>query len=692
MMNHSFFSTLPSTSTLLRATFRRGEFSARSQVSRLCLSVSCVVLTSLLFAVAARGDVFQLAASDSSPSIAFEWEEGILTYSVFDAETENPVVTAPISITINGTRYPEPFSVVHETRSSHDSVITPTVALKSSSIPDFYQQLTLDFGGGVTLVARAYPDGVAFRWVSHLGEGDQITNDEEFAFEFQPGTKAYLPESTKTGFLSHHEHLYPLTKVEDVTPDYLAPPPFLAELGEGRYLHFSDVDLRHFPGLWLCGTPTDRPQISTTASRYPKSLKEVDFRTDGVDESFEYLARTPGDHTYPWRAFLLTDAPGLLTSNFYYQLAAPCVVDETSWIKPGKVAWDWWNAWGLTGVSFEAGVNNETYKHYIDFAAENDLGYIILDEGWSEPGRENLLKVVDAIDVPQLVRYGQDKGVGIILWSSAIALEHDLSKVLDTFEEWGVAGIKMDFAQRDDQLMVEFYERVAREAAKRQLLVNFHGGLKPTGFHRTWPNVITYESVMGLEQSKWSLNANPETSVLLPFVRMPIGPMDYTPGAMRNFNQRDFRPIGKNPGSQGTRCHQLAMFVAFESPLQMLADSPSQYRKEPECLEFLEQVPVTWDETVPLTAEVGRHVSLARRHGDIWFIGGLTDWERSKFTTQLDFLPEGKSYQMTLWQDGINAHRNATDFATSTQVVTRDSWLQVETAPGGGFAAILKEL
>ncbi len=651
------------------------------------------LLAAVFLTTHAHADTYRLdAPGKSGPAIEFAWENGTLTYSAYDAASpQSAAVTAPVSLTIDGTRHPQPGAAVRQSRTTNDSVITPAVPLKSATIRDHYNQLTLDFGASVSLVARAYPDGVAFRWISSLGEGEHITNDEQLSFQFQPGTKAYLPESSKSGFLSHHEHLYPFTPVAEITPDYLAPAPFLTDLGNGRFLHFSDVDLSHYPGVWLAGTPTDTPPLSTTFPRYPKSLKRVDFRTEGVAEAYDYLARTPGNHAYPWRAFLLTDSAGLLTSNFFYQLAAPCELDDTTWIRPGKVSWDWWNAWGLTGVPFTAGINNATYKHYIDFAAENGLDYIILDEGWSKPGRNNLLKVVKDINVPELVEYGKDKGVGLILWTTSMALDHQLITALDTFETWGVKGLKIDFVQRDDQLMVDFYHRVARETAKRHMLVNFHGGFKPTGFHRTWPNVITFESVMGLEQSKWGQNANPEMATLLPFVRMPIGPMDYTPGAMRNFNKRDFHPIGKNPGSQGTRCQQLAMYVVFESPLQMLADSPSQYRKEPECLEFLRQVPVTWDETVALTAEVGQHVTLARRHGDTWFLGGLTNWQARKISTRLEFLPPGKQYQLTLWQDGANAHRNATDFTVKTQTVTRDSWLEVETAPGGGFAATLRE-
>ena len=355
-----------------------------------------------------------------------------------------------------------------------------------------------------------------------------------------------------------------------------------------------------------------------------------------------------------------------------------------SWIKPGKVAWDWYNNLNLRGVPFRAGVNNDTYRYFIDFAAKHDIPYIVLDEGWYKLG--DLLTQAPGIDVPALVRYGSAKNVGIILWASWSTLDAQLVPALDLFAKWGAKGIKVDFMQRDDQKVVNYYSYVAREAAARKLVVDYHGAHKPAGLHRTWPNVLTFEGVKGLENNKWETLVTPAHNVTLPFTRMLAGPMDYTPGAMLNAQPQNFRPIFDRPMSQGTRVHQLAMYVAYESPLQMLADSPSEYEREAESMEFLRAVPVVWHETRALGGEVGRHLLLARRHGAEWFVGAMTDSSRRTMPLNLSFLGAGR-YTMDAWVDGINADRNGMDYRKESRVVSGSETIQLQLAPGGGFAA-----
>jgi alpha-glucosidase len=369
-----------------------------------------------------------------------------------------------------------------------------------------------------------------------------------------------------------------------------------------------------------------------------------------------------------------------------YKLASPGRIEDVSWIKPGKVAWDWWNDNNIYGVDFKSGINTETYKYYIDFASKYGLEYIILDEGWYY--LENVLKIKEQIDVKELIRYGKEKNVGIILWVTWKALDDKLIEALDAFSQWGAVGIKVDFMQRDDQWMVEYYYRVAREAAKRHLLVDFHGAYKPTGWLRTYPNVLSSEGVKGLENCKWSADIDPEHDVTLPFIRMVAGPMDYTPGAMINANKKNFNFVFSEPMSQGTRCHQLGMYVVFESPLQMLADNPSNYYREPECMKFLSAVPSVWDETRILSAKVSDYVLTARRNGDVWYLGGMTDWDPRILRAKLDFLDAGE-YTIEIWKDGVNSERHASDYKYETLPVDKTSEIEVKMAPGGGWAAII---
>ena len=407
-------------------------------------------------------------------------------------------------------------------------------------------------------------------------------------------------------------------------------------------------------------------------------------RTERVTERAPFIAKTKGTRQFPWRVLVVADRDSvLLDTDIVYRLASETKMTDTSWIKPGKVAWDWWNFNNIYGVPFRAGVNTETYKHYIDFAAEHGLEYIILDEGWYKLG--DLMSVVPEIDVNALAAHAKARNVGLVMWVVWKTLDEQMEPVLDQFEKWGVKGIKVDFMQREDQWMVNYYERVAKAAARRHLLVDFHGAYKPTGLYRTYPHVVTSEGVLGLEQSKWSDGASPTNAVTFPFLRMMAGPVDYTPGAMMNATKADFKPIFNRPMSQGTRCHQLAMYVIFESPLQMLADTPSNYRKEPESLAFLSKVPAVWDETRVLSATIGEHIVTARRSGKDWYVGALTNWDARDLEVDLSFLGVG-SFLAEIHRDGPNADRVGVDYVREMKTVSAADRLKVHLAPGGGLA------
>jgi alpha-glucosidase len=413
-------------------------------------------------------------------------------------------------------------------------------------------------------------------------------------------------------------------------------------------------------------------------------------RDEEVTDRANYIAKTQGKRSFPWRVLAIaSDDRGLIDTDIVYRLASETTLTDTAWIKPGKVAWDWWNANNLYGVPFKAGVNTDTYKYFIDFAAAHGIEYVILDEGWYKLG--DLLSVVPEMNLDELAAYAREKKVGLILWVVWKTLDEQMDAALDRFVKWGIKGIKVDFMQREDQWMVRFYERAAREAARRKLLVDFHGAYKPTGLSRTYPNVLTSEGVKGLEHNKWSADASPVNAVTFPFIRMLAGPVDYTPGAMINAaRDNSFAQIFNRPMSQGTRCHQLAMYVVLESPLQMLADSPSNYLREPESLEFLSAVPTVWDETRVLDAELGGFILLARRHGKDWYIGAMTNWTARDLDLDLTFLGGG-TYHADVYRDGPNADRVGVDYQRETHRVSSTDRLKIHLAPGGGWAARVKQ-
>ncbi|WP_394800196.1 glycoside hydrolase family 97 catalytic domain-containing protein [Bacteroides salyersiae] len=372
-----------------------------------------------------------------------------------------------------------------------------------------------------------------------------------------------------------------------------------------------------------------------------------------------------------------------------YKLASPCRINDTSWIKPGKLAWDYWNAWNIYGVDFRAGINTNTYLYYIDFAAKNGIEYVLLDEGWAES--TDIMKVVPEIDLPYIIRYARLKGVSILLWGGWLPLSQKMDEALEHYAELGVKGFKVDFMDRDDQKMVNFYYRLAQKAAEHNLIIDFHGAYKPTGLQRTYPNVINFEGVYGLEYLKGDYPDMPFNDVTIPYIRMLAGPVDYTPGAMVNANKESYRGIHSIPMSQGTRAHQVALYVVFESPLNMLADSPNNYMKEQETTDFLRQIPTVFDQTVALDGKVGEYAVIAREKSDIWYLGAITNWETREITIDFSFLKEG-NWQMELFRDGVNADRNGNDYKREVINVNINSKIKVSLAPGGGMAAIIRKI
>ena len=573
-------------------------------------------------------------------------------------------------------------TVVAVDRSDVDEWLEPVVPEKQARVRDRYSALSLEFEGGWGLEARAYDDGVAFRLRADRA-GPIVVASEDFAANLARDPTLWFP--TEEGFLTHSERLYEQLSVSQVEPGKMAHLPVLAAWPDGPKLAITESDLRAYPGLYLAGTGTTR--LTGVFPAYPAEVEQVNDRTVRVVSREPYIASTTGPRTFPWRVFVVADEDAdLIRSTMVWRLAAPLRIEDPSWIRPGQVAWDWWNALNLTGVDFEAGVNTDTYRYFVDFAAEHGIEYVILDEGWSDPADLRLLN--PDIDLEALFAHARNRGVGLIPWVVWKSLDDRLDEALDQFEAWGATGIKVDFMQRDDQPMVEYYWRIAEAAARRHLLVDFHGAYKPAGLRRAYPNVVTREGVRGLEHVKWSEYPTPEHDVTLPFIRMLAGPMDYTPGAMLNATEDQFKPVFDRPMSLGTRVHQMAMYVVYESPLQMLADSPSHYLQESECTAFIVEVPTVWDETRVLEASVGDYVAVARRSGTAWFVGAMTDWEPRDMSLDTRFLGDGL-WSVEVFRDGQNAARNPQDYRRETLEIEAGESLAVHLAPGGGWVARL---
>lgn len=580
----------------------------------------------------------------------------------------------------------------------------PSPFYKRAEVRDHYNQLTLTFKGNYSIVFRMYDDGLAYRFVTTRKDAFTVTA-ERAEFRFARDFDTFAPYSSLSGsndinsfepqFRSSQENLYTCAKATQLDPRRLIMMPMLVTLDNGARLCIAEADLENYPGMFLNADP-ETPQMRGVFAPYP--AEEVQGGHNKlqmiVTGREQYIARVEGARSFPWRTFIVTtDDTQLVDNDMVYRLAAPSRVADVSWIKPGKVAWEWWNNWGLYDVDFRAGINTETYKYYIDFASKHGVEYVILDEGWAVKYECDLMKVVPEIDLPGLLKYAEERNVGIILWAGYYAIARDMENVVKHYAAMGVKGFKVDFMDRDDQKMMDFMYRLADVCARERMMIDYHGCSKPAGLQRTYPNVINYEAVFGLEQMKWSSASTDMVTydVILPFIRMVAGPMDYTQGAMRNSLKGAYTPNYANPMSQGTRCRQLAEYVVFHSPLNMLCDSPSNYMREQECIRFIASVPTVWDDTKVLDGRVGEYVAVARRAGDEWFVGAMTDWTARELTLEIPVDGNGR-YEVEIFRDGINADRAAQDYKREVVALPADGKLTLRMAPGGGWAARVYKL
>ena len=562
---------------------------------------------------------------------------------------------------------------------------------KRAEVLDKYNELTLcseDFD----LVFRVYDDGAAYRFVTKKGV---IVASEKAEFNFPSDYKVWAsyvrterPEHEQ--FYNSFENLYSVFNLSEWNPERLAFLPVTVSGEGGVKLCITESDLLNYPGMYL-GNPQGDMSLEGFYAPYPKVIEQGDYHMlQGVVRSREpFIYKGTAGEALPWRVVIVAKEDCRLTDNdMVWRLARPAEGDF-SWVRPGKVAWDWWNDWNLQGVHFQTGVNNDTYKYYIDFASANGIEYVILDEGWAVNLQADLFQVVPEIDLPELCAYAAERNVRLVLWAGYWAFARDMEAVCEYYSKMGIAGWKIDFMNRDDQIMVAFYEQAARTAAKYGQIVDFHGAFKPAGLTRTWPNVLNFEGVAGLEQMKWQPKDYDQVTydVTLPFVRYVAGPADYTQGAMRNAAKGLYYPDYSNPMSQGTRCRQLAEYIVFDAPFTMLCDSPTNYEAEPECTSFIASIPTVWDETMGLDGKIGEYVVMARKSGERWYLAAMTDWTARDITIELPRAVRGAS-QVTLWHDGPSAHLNGEDYVCETVAVT-DGRLTVHLAPGGGCVAVL---
>lgn len=620
-----------------------------------------------------------------------------LTWSLMHDST-TVIAPSPISLSLSDGKVlgASPRVKKVSTRKVDTSFATPFY--KKSEVKDVYNELTLRLSDGLSVIFRAYDDGAAYR-LSLDGKGARRVTSEEAVFNFAGDYKTYVPyvndlRDADYPYSYSFESYYDESPISEMYADSLAIVPLLVELPHGKKALIMEGDVEGYPGMFLV-KGKNANSIEARFAPEPLSEKIGGFSELNLIpvETAPYIAKLEGPVTLPWRAVtVVTSDSQLADSDMAQRLASPSRIADASWIKPGKVAWDWWNNWNVTGVDFPAGINTPTYKYYIDFAAENGLEYIIVDEGWS---RESLMSPVEGIDIAELARYGKEKGVGVILWARWRDVDREMDVAFPHYAGLGIAGFKVDFFDRDDRRVIESMTRIADAAARNRLLLDLHG-MKATGIQRTYPNVVNFEGVKGLENYKWLpvVDGKPGVDVMrydvtAPFIRMAAGPMDYTPGAMTNAAPGNYRSINDTPMSFGTRVHQLAMYVVYEAPLQMLADSPGAYRNNPESLRFISAIPTVFDETRVLAGEVGEYIAVARRKGDTWYVGALTSLTPRDLKIPLSFLAPGVAYNAVTMSDGVNVNRNGADCRREERRVTSCSELDAAMALGGGFAAII---
>ena len=652
---------------------------------------------SLLFSIAVvaqKNKSFQLQSPDGNISIKVESGDK-LQWSV-SYQSQSIISPSAISLQLQSGEVLGEKAMIISGKTENINSTIKAINYKKAIISDVYNQLSLICKGDYEIIFRAYNDGVAYRFVTK--KKDQLfVQNEDANFNFDKDYKCYVPYVNglrgPEKFIQSFEALYDEVNISQFAKDTLAFLPVLIDYGNNIKAVLLEADLEEYPGMYLKQNNNSGISLKGVYAPYPLEEMQGGYRklNTMVTKRADYIAKVNGNNNFPWRAIVISNNDiTLLNNDMIQKLASPSHVADVSWIKPGKVAWDWWNDWNISHVDFKAGINTETYKYYIDFASANKLEYIVMDEGWSNS--LDLMDLSSKINLQEIIDYGKQKNVDVVLWATWYAVKEKMKEAFSKYAAMGVKGFKIDFMDRDDQRMVTSLYEIAKVAAEYKLVVDYHGMYKPTGLQRTYPNVLNFEGVKGAENLKWSTYDDvPHYNVTIPFIRMVAGPMDYTPGAMRNATKKGFVPNNSMPMSQGTRCQQLAMYVVFEAPIQMLSDNPTVYMKEQECTDFIAKVPTTFDETVALAGKVGEYAAIARRKGDTWFVGAMSNWKSKDIVLDFSFLGEG-IYEAVIFKDGINADKDATDYKKEIIKVSASDKLTIHLSNGGGWAARIYKL
>ncbi len=615
-----------------------------------------------------------------------------LAYSVL---YDNKTILLPSDINLfllDGTKISGHITLKKTTKRNNNSVIISPVPEKRKNIPDIYNELTIRFRQPFSIVFRVYNDGVAYRFVSHFKDSI-LVKDELASFNFPANHLLYFPEVVKREnvdiYHTSFEEPYQVKSLDSLTKNNLCFTPVLLSPEAGPKIVITESDLEDYPGMFVTGNGNNT--LSGQFAPYPlqEEVSGGEFTQRVVTKREQYIAKTKGTRQFPWRVILIALSDRELPENdMVYRLASPSRIKNTSWINPGKGTDEWIIGINLFNVPFKTGVNTATYKFYIDFAKRFGFDRIMMDAGWSD--YNDLFKLHPDINMEEIAAYAKEKNIKLSMWTLAMTLDRQLEPALDQFNKWGVDFIMTDFMDRDDQQMVNFYFKVAEACARHQIMVMYHGAFKPAGFNRTYPNAVTREGVLGSEYNIWSEKATPEHNLLLPFIRMTSGPMDYEPGILDNATPKTFRPIGDKVMTIGTRCQQAAMFIIYESPIQLFSGNPSQGLLEPEFMDLIGGIPTTWDTTIVLDGKLGDFIITARKKGDDWFVGAMTDQAAREITVDLTFLDAG-NYTSTVCEDGINADRYPSDYKITSRLLTKADPLIIKMAPGGGFVLRLQK-
>lgn len=644
-------------------------------------------IIAFLLTVTVSGKQYTISSPDGKTFVKVDLEDTSITYMV-EYEGRELLSRSAIGIElVSKGKTNTHWSLKKLENRSVNQVIHPPVKEKRAVIPDVYNESVFRFKNNISLEFRVYDDGVAYRFSSNI-IGEVIVNNELVNFTIASDALLHYSLLTERTYADKYhtpfEEPYVESRFDTLPENRLIFTPMLVSRSNLPKLLITESDIEDYPGMFL--TKKEGPVLQGEFALYPLKEEVVgdEFKQKAVTERAGFMAKTKGVRTYPWRIIAIAPADGdLLTNDIVYRLGRTPGFSDFSWIKPGKSTEEWITGLNLYGVDFRAGINTETYKYYIDFASQFGFEYVMLDAGWSNV--DNLFEITPGMDIEEIARYAEKRGVGLIFWTLALTMENQMEEALDMFKRLGVKIVMTDFIDRNDQIAVNFMHKFAEECARKKLMCMIHGASPPYGFSRTYPHMLTREGGLGSEYNLWSTKANPDYDLMVPFIRMAAGPMDYEPGLLQNSTREHPEKGGfERVIAQGTRMHQIAMFVIYESPLQLFSGNLSDAFREPELMTFTGRIPTEWDETRIIRAELGKIIVEARRLGDIWYVAAMNNWEPIEMSVALDFLPEGR-FEAEEAADGINADRNPHDYKIRRYEVDSKDKVNIKLAPGGGF-------